>query len=63
MKEIYHISYNKFLKLHPETIRMNNEIRMQRYNFLEKIRKEKIEEIKRIRIEIINAEKEKEEKE
>ena len=60
MDELYFLPYNKFLKLYPETIRMNDKIRKQRYNFLENIRNAKIQEVKRFRLELINAEMEKE---
>ena len=60
MEELYYVPYEQFLKIYPETIRMNDQIRKQRFNFLENIRNSKIQEIKRFRLELLKAESEKE---
>jgi hypothetical protein len=62
MEELYFIPYDKFLKLYPETIRMNNTLRKQRYDFLENIRNEKIQNLKQFRLTLINQEMEQEKK-
>jgi len=56
MDELYHITLDKFLNTHKETINMNKEEQKIRYNFYEKLRLNQIKKLSEIRDKLIKDE-------
>ena len=54
--ELYHISLDKFLNIHKETINMNKEEQKIRYNFYEELRLNQIKKLSEIRDKLIKDE-------
>ena len=45
IEDLYYVTFKEFQQSHPETITMNQKDQKKRYNFLEELRKTKINEI------------------
>ena len=59
IKQLYYISFEEYIKKHPELKNVSDELKEKRYNMYEEKRKKKINEAKMKREEIIENEKNK----
>jgi hypothetical protein len=50
LNDIMELTFKEFRELHPETHNLPREIQIRRYEFFDKLRKEKIEEISKVKL-------------